>query len=275
MHDHHEQTPTLQEMLDACRPGQADEQLPELRALREQLATDPELRQQWQSGQAWDRRFAAQLQDVPVPTDLAQRLRAACQAAAVTPVEVAPRVAASRSGRRIWLAAMVATAAAFAVLAAWPYVVAPPQVQWHDVAATIPRWTQQLQEDQWRGMDVVPRQYPPSSQVRGRSPRRWQTLQTPLDARTVAYDYAPLQPQSFLVYVARPPGALALPGSPPLRPQATGGWSIAAWQQEGLVYVIALRGDEQEYRRALASPQLAGPIQPASQLAMALPANVR
>ena len=50
-------------------------------------------------------------------------------------------------------------------------------------------------------------------------------------------------------------GSRDIPGSPPATPQsATGGLTVAAWQNGGLVYVLVVEGDDRFYRRLIHTP---------------------
>jgi len=106
--------------------------------------------------------------------------------------------------------------------------------------------------------------YPPSqavARVRGLAPREAGEI---LGRRAVAYDLGASHrrgraaPQATL-YVLRGQTADPLAIRPPLRPPASsGGITLAAWRQGDLVYVLAVRGGTNAYRRLIAPPS--GPL---------------
>jgi hypothetical protein len=98
-------------ILEACRSGALDASDPKIAEALQAMESDPELAQWFAASQEFDRAVASKLKAVPVPSDLAQRIRAGETAAA------APH----RWRRREWLA-LAALLVLLAALAAfwWP-----------------------------------------------------------------------------------------------------------------------------------------------------------
>ena len=109
----------LLERIDACRPGSADLQEPELAPLAGEVAVAGEARELYERVGAWDRAIGEALEDVRVPGGLSDRLLArlaAEQAAVSSPacaesdVSLAPST--SSATRRNWLRWSIGLAAA-------------------------------------------------------------------------------------------------------------------------------------------------------------------
>ena len=64
----------LQRLLDACRSGYEDHELPEMKQLAEQIDEDPYLRDLYERSQRWDFSVANAFREVDVPSGLASRL---------------------------------------------------------------------------------------------------------------------------------------------------------------------------------------------------------
>jgi hypothetical protein len=96
-------------ILEACRAVDLDASDPKIAGALQAMESDPELAQWFAATQACDRAVIARLKGVPVPADLAERIRAGKSVAAIET---------SRRPRRPWLAlaALVAILAALAAL---------------------------------------------------------------------------------------------------------------------------------------------------------------
>jgi hypothetical protein len=119
------------EQLDACRPHSGDLDSPEMCALVAELQRDPELRSAYDRIQKLDDAIVDAMDDVPVPSGLAERLltRLASDAEKIavdTPPAIdTPPAPVHRRTRRAWLigsgsAALALAASLLAALFLWP-----------------------------------------------------------------------------------------------------------------------------------------------------------
>lgn len=75
---------SIQQAIDACRPGGDDLLLPEVDFLAEAVRTDPEVRRTYERSQQFDAAVGLAFRDVPVPSGLAERLLSAVETSAVS-----------------------------------------------------------------------------------------------------------------------------------------------------------------------------------------------
>jgi len=106
-------------ILEACRSGDLDETDPKIAEAIQSMESDPELSQWFAASQEFDRAVIAKLKAVPVPSELAERIRAGQKVVAVQ----------ARWNRREWLklAALLMLLAALAGLLI-------PRMRSHDLA---------------------------------------------------------------------------------------------------------------------------------------------
>ena len=201
----------------------------------------------------FDARLKAAVWDVPVPEGLDQRLLERLAAAraeeAPQPAITAPPASISRR-RLLWAASAVATSAVvlIAVLglnrqpAETPSMVVASAVQFF--GAELPGPLHQMSEP-------PPSDYPFSRDVLPTAQVRWRPIDGFLGVSGVAYDLSgPGDPRATLYVVFRTAAGLGdVPPSDPM--STTAGRSAAAWQTDGLVYVLVVEGDSRDYQRYL------------------------
>jgi hypothetical protein len=267
------QDPRIAEAIEACRPGSDDLSDPALAFLAAQLAANPDLAGLFERVQGLDTTLAEAFRDVPVPNGLADRIAARLaaereaqaapadgeQATETEAAEPTPEV--SRAGRRVsrrWLLAGVGSVAVVAASITVAVLVLGQKAPALDAAAVCEE-AMRLFESDWDepGESVVqnapPGGYPPSPDLGVlRFPEmRWRWARDFLGHRAVAYDLTrPGSPRATL-YVVRcnVPGVPALP--PPRPAFTTGNRSTAAWQTDGLLYVLVVEGGRETYRDLL------------------------
>jgi len=251
----------LFEAMEACRPESDDLADPALAFLAAELAIDPALREQFERMQRLDRAVGEAFADVPVPEGLDRRILARLAVARQDHVESdAVESHASEDGaqpgprrrRRWWPAAAGAGAAAavaavvlVAVVAGW-FRASPPSVaQLLDAAIADAADTFRGQLPAGEPIDRVapPERFPLSRQVVALPGTRWRSAVLGED-RGVAFDLALRGRARATLYVLDSRVA-NLPSVPPSRPQCnTGGYCALAWQENGLVYVLVVAGDQ-------------------------------
>jgi hypothetical protein len=266
----------LHNLMDACRP-RGDDLLaprkllePEMAALADELERDETARQALERSQRLDRALVAAFQDVPVPGDLERRLLAAVGAAggraaaaasesvaAVAPADRADLSSAARqpqSRRRFWALAMAAAVGFIALGLSYWLVNHTPELTPSQLVVQAQEWLsdEDFHRAAWSPMtSQPPRAYP--RQYLAVAPAQWRRVETSLDRKAVVYQIPFRQGKSAYLFVSQVDTPVAGIGSVPPRtplPGATGGWSIGAWQADGLLFVLAVEGD---YRSLLRS----------------------
>ena len=243
------------EAIEVCRPGRDDAGDPVLTQLSAQLASDPELAEQFERLQRLDANLGAAFQDVPVPEGLDQRLLARLEAARaqqITPESeddvlqaACPTAVRTRRVSRRWLlvgggvasvAAVLAIAATIYLYNVQPYTESSVLVGSLDFFKAEPTVPGNLVRS-----EPPPEAYPFSRAV-GRVPKmRWRPIRGFLGRAGVAYEI-PVCERTTLYVVQRKVADLA--ARPPLRPQRdTGGYAAAAWQEGDLLYVLVVHGN--------------------------------
>ena len=255
----------MKKAIDACRPEAEDVRLPEMSELAEALEHDPRARRWFERSRQWDAAVGEAFRDVAVPEGLAARLLDAVQDAGGTssvgdgpeplkssnesvPFALESHCARRWSGRRV--AAVLAGVAA--VAACWLALVrigGEDVISEETISGEVALWIGQLQRNGWRDDlgDPALRDYPLDRCVR-QLPRRWSPVRTRYDAHAVAYDLAGPGRAMAVVFCIRNPNGRSSLASIPTRIPSTGGMVIGAWQRDGRVYVLAVRGDERRYR---------------------------
>ena len=276
------------EAMESCRPGSDDLFDPALAPLVEVLTLDANFADRFRQQQHVDAAVASAFRDVAVPDGLAERLlgrlaeahkEATAEAALVGPMaEIARQgftvaaatvtaIAAARQRRvlsRRWLAvaaAALSTAAVF-LTAAWVWVEIHHRAAYTPLAV-LDEATEFFSGESPRtgskpGEVSPPDDYPISRGILRTSQVRWRAIQGLLGGTGVAYDLsAPGDGRATLYVLSQAvPG---LPTQPPLEPRpTTGGCSAAAWQENGLLYVLVVDGSPGVYRSYLRLPS--GPL---------------
>jgi hypothetical protein len=269
------------EALDACRPGSDDLHSvdhPELAEAAALLREDAAVQEAFARVQHFDRRILAAMEEVELPTGLADRVKA--RLAAATPVgaplpdgasldvsspeayPAEPTTAVSlpiavETTRRRWLWAASAIAASLAVaMGLWQFRgerdVQLSREEFRVLSKDV--HTQVQEADQWQTdltQAPVDRPFPASAllaRVKG-----FQPLSLPGDRHAVAYNVTyHNQPATVIVYRAT---ASQLDLVPPRNPFNTQGICIGLWQRDGLLFALVIEGSPTNYRRLLQSNQ--------------------
>ena len=258
----------LREQLEACRPGSDELREPEMTALAEQLARDPELRAQWERIGQFDAAVAEAFDEVPVPPELADRLLTALGAADASnqpsPLDEIPldepllQTATTspvprRRSRRWAIVAATAVAASLLVAVGMWLTRTGPSIGSAELVRQSHGWRQEvLQGDagQWQtDIAAAPRDDYPLPRSVTASAKAWQRVAALDDPSAVAFDLAPRGARRAVLFVIRTRRSTGeLPGSPPRSPQSgTGGWQIGVWHSGDVIYVLAVSGDRRQY----------------------------
>jgi len=256
----------LLEALEACRPGSDDIADPALAAAAAALAANPRLDDRFERQQKLDVALAGAVADVPVPDDLLPRLLAAVETAAHAPpaIPAAAGPAPSfprRAALSAWWFGVAGAVAAGLLLAVW---LAPgPRQDQFSAQALLEQAIYQFLRDADAARQAVddvkpPRAFPPSSAVAAQAVVGWRAVSALLDRSGVAYDLAGRRGARATLFVLRG-GLVNAPSEPPSRPaHETGNCSAALWQQNGLLYVLVVRGDARAYAELVDLPR--GPV---------------
>jgi len=254
------------EGLEACRPGSDDLRSTELSDVARRVEQDPETRIAYERVQAWDASIGNAVEQVPVPTGLAERILGRLEpvSLAVRPDAVVLAHRASEQlaieqlaieqktsrwsrpnhfgSRRRWLAAGSLAAAALLVtafLSTWLRPDAPRPLE-----GLADGWLQGL-AGSWQPAEQAPRGFALPSAVSSATSMGWQQVGNP---RGVAYKLSDGKAGTATLFVVRLSVA-GLPIAPPTVPQSTtGGKAVAYWQSGSLVYVLVIEGNERSYR---------------------------
>src|SRR5688572_12247030 len=166
----------LQKLIDNCR-GEADLHLPEVQPLAAKIASDPVVQNSWEKSQQIDAEIRQAIHDVPVPSDLEERLLAGLNFSATAlaapqsdseAIVVAPTVATKRSKHwKAWSGAMAGIAAAILVcVLIWP-AEEPSLATEEDAHQQTIAWIEQLNASSWQ-LTSPPSQFPIPVQLQKR-----------------------------------------------------------------------------------------------------------
>lgn len=267
---------TIQESIDACRPGTDDANLPEMSALAEKLRDDEQVRGWYDRTQQCDIAIARAFHDVPVPDGLSERLLAALQKDGEEPANESSSsfvdqavteqddlnptagvaIPATRPWR--WVGAATVGVSVVAILVVSflrlrpsdPEIVIENQLpddvqEWIDQA---PEWTDWT--DWSESLSEAPAEdYPDDAELRA-DPKQWRFAETRYDSRTIVYDISRPGQKAYVFRIRAKGGTLPFPTAVPATPRwTTGGVAIGAWQRNGMLYVLAVEGGRAEYRK--------------------------
>ena len=98
----------------------------------------------------------------------------------------------------------------------------------------------------WPLCVAPPGDFPISPDIARFTKVRWRKVESFLEGGAVAYDL-PSRGGRATLYVTNCTIAGLPPFPPPLPSLSTGGNSAAAWQSDGLLYVLVVQGDAQTY----------------------------
>ncbi|MHB0956060.1 MAG: anti-sigma factor [Pirellulaceae bacterium] len=259
----------IRELLDACQSDLHDLTDEEARALALALEQDPTLKDEWQAIQLWDAEIRRVFQDVPVPSGMAERLKAAVAAhselpaspiasdagAELPPVQSAQAVRPRWISRRTKVAAGILATSALLLIAAW---LLQREFGWGEpltaqqVVDASSTWYEQLDPEAWQSADAPLASHPLDPSV-PLPVEQWQHCKALNDTHAVAYR-AELPPNrsSAVLFVIRTRKGSQLPTFPPPVPDSmTGAFCVGVWKNNGCVYVLVIRGHQSDYQRAV------------------------
>jgi len=259
----------LLEAIDACRPGSADLEQPELRGLAGMLAGDVELRAALERAKRLDQRIGELLRDVPVPMDLRERIE---RQLVVEPTPVVPASTQGvRSRRQVILRQFIVAGAAACLLAA--LVNLPQETEYNLEQVYADARGFYLTEAQGApgpaaslSEEPVPVGYRVSQFIQSArgADVTWRRTKGLFGRQGIAFDLqsadgvrATLYVVKLKKYADRTNLEQILPSHPPVRPLTTENLATGAWQEGDLAYVLVVAGDERSYRRFMAA---AGPL---------------
>jgi hypothetical protein len=247
----HEQ---LKQMIDACRPGRDDLREPEMSALADHLARDPEAAALYERSRGFDSAMTAAFRDAPIPAGLEDRLLGAVGATERAAVEPAPKPFVAPIDRkpplifRRRVLAGLAAAATLLIMAGFYSVIRQPG---EITPAQLVAQTQDVLDDvdfkeptAWREAAADASRPFPREFILSK-PDAMRRIDTPLDSRAAAYRIPVQNKYAYLLVIAPSSSSVKLGGAPPKTPLpgATGGWKMTAWTANGLVYVLAFEGN--------------------------------
>jgi hypothetical protein len=267
--------PTLRELMDACRAGSADLELPEMGPLAEQVARDSNQRETLARSQRWDAEVEQAVRRGAVPDGLAEKLleAVAAQATANQPsggwdaLESAVTATAETSAKTTRLsarhrprwqtwAALATSLAAVALVAAvivrfWP--ADPGQITEQQIRTRVLVWASAVNDASWSDPEF-PAEYPRTRYVPLRRVR-WQALPDGVVAKqVVCYDLTGTAEDRILLFVFEAECPV-LPSRPTQPIFNTQGLCVGAWNEQGLVYALYVEGDSSRYDLLIRSAQ--------------------
>lgn len=285
------------EAMEGCRSERDVLPPPHPQSLEETLRQDDQLRERYRRISHWDQALSQSLDDCPVPDGLCARLLdvlECSEAESITPRPIAAECIASdqpmtpesatverpknaarqdvelppkqpfASTRRKWLVRSLGvagslSAAVLIFVSVWwnPFGSPVPQLT-PEFAERVIQWTQVAVQSNWQTDFGSPHlRFDP--RVRAR-PHRWTSIQTRYAATTTVYDLSQRRDETVYLFCF-PAKRSSLPSAPPEGPfSTTGGFSIGAWQSGDLVFVLAVRGNQQRYRSLIQAPVILGAV---------------
>jgi hypothetical protein len=261
------------EMIDACRSTDDAERVPELRPLAEGLKQDPHLREELAAALDMDLRIKQGLQRVAVPEGLASRilgslrdeshaadpLSASSEAAGIeTAAEHASRdeVVVLRSGERparrralrVAIAAVIAIAATILIAVSW-FPRGSGKLTEREMRNALVAWVAAAANTEWQSAEFPLQRFPLSRSLRLRTPRRWFPIKsTGTPDQAVCYELN-LPGEPVLLFVVRTDREIELPVVAPAQPLSnTQNLCLAAWQERGVVFGLAVQGDTRRWQ---------------------------
>ena len=268
----------LLEAMESCRACDGDLKETQFAELAAALGEDGELRARFERLQRADAAIKAAFADVPLPADLAERVlrrlsETAIQSADPIKVTLEPgpeppallplaTVAPQPNfiSRRLMIAGFAAVAASAAVaVAIWLDHHRAPALTPGQVIETAMDF---FARDNASPGEQVSRVAPPSDlpispDIARFTDVRWRRVESFAEGEAVAYDL-PSRSGKATLYVSKCTVAGLPPYPPPQPTLSTGGNSAAAWQSGGLLYVLVVQGDAQNYADYLDRSQ--GPL---------------
>jgi hypothetical protein len=243
---------SLLEAMEACRPGYDDLSDPGFAALAERLAASPACEDRFNRLQKLDAVLGGAFQDVAVPAGLRVRLLVVSSEAAVR----------QRRTAMVWMSVVAGAVAASLLMVALllhagkagkytPATVLDEAIARFD--------SETAQPGEAIGQDLLTSSYPLSKALRPSLGVRWRKLSGFVQCgEGVAYDLVGPRGQRATLYVVARDVPDLPEAPPPAAVHQTGNCAAAAWQHDGLLYVLVVRGDSDAYPEFLDLPR--GPI---------------
>jgi hypothetical protein len=257
-------------MLDAiesCRPASDDLFTPELSDVAEHIAVDPGCDRYYERLQNLDLKISAAFHDVEIPPGLEQRVLAKVELARLEDAlfgyedETLATAASTlpcprkepRNTRRRFLLSSGVLAAAISIF----FV-----IFWNLRPST--DWTRQTAEERamqfFNAENVAPGQllaktpcpaeFPLSNQIRRFRDTSWRPVENFLGKTGIAFDLPSANGERATLYAIEQ----TIPDLGPMpldNPSNTGGCCVAAWQENGLTYILVVRGNQNTYQNYL------------------------
>jgi len=259
----------------------------EMSDLRESLLTDRDLQATALRSSGFDRRIGSAFSDIDEiepPAGLADRLLAsletttvtathadtspACespanQSASDTPIAQANvKVDSASVSRRKWLGAgLVVCGVVAASTLLGLFLLRPNNITRDQLIEEVVMnggWIEQSlkreQADEGWATDftLAPNLRPQDNVHLARDASGWRYSPVAFDRNAVEYDlrHHPTELPVFCYVLGGRLEVADLPTAPPIKPQSrSGGWTVAAWQTNGCVYVLAVEGDRTRYQQ--------------------------
>jgi hypothetical protein len=248
MDEHPKWTVEQLEMLETLRSRDEADSDPALASTSEAVKQDPSLAQRLERILEWDARVSETMQDVPTPPALAEQILHRLDVSLDQP-SPAPAPRHSRSRRRRWLALATGAGLVAVLLIVGILGQSLPEMSGDELRSIARERFEGNREGPPTGsllsQVAPPARFPISPDLRDVPGTRWSDDVIDFKrAKALAYDI-PLGPaQKATLYVVRC-RSQSLPQRPPSPPQfRTLGLVIAAWQADGLAYVLAIEGGE-------------------------------
>jgi len=254
--------------IDACRPGSNDLALPELADLARAVASDPRVAKELEASHSSDIVLCDGLQEVAIPSGLADRLLASVDAASrsadkISAVAIVGDASEPESSltstlatphartwsRRAWFIVVPALAASLAVAATlvfWQRSV-PRRVNEAELASMVEGWYEQVQHREgWTSpiAAATSEQFPVDSSVVLAKPVAERSIPVAANDAGVAYQLK-RGDRKALLFVIRTPDHFAVSPVPSTKAplgMLTGRKTATAWQSGAVLYVLVVDG---------------------------------
>lgn len=246
------------ELLETLRSKDEVARAPALAPLAAALEKDPELAQRLDRVLKWDARLTDAIAEVAVPFGLAEKILGNLECSNLP----SPRVDATAPqkrprSRRRWVLAATGVAAAVLMVAS---------VLLNGLPSMSPETLLSMARDRFLGnqanepngtllaTESPPERFPFSPDLIQLPGTRWRSVSEFAPSEAVAYDVPLGAGQKATLYAVRCRANAPLPSRPPASPSMrTQNLAIAAWQGDGLVYVVVVEGGDPAYRAILKS----------------------
>ncbi len=261
--------------LESCRPGSSDLFAADLADVADRMTHDSRWEELYERIQSTDLKISAAFQDVEIPPGLEQRLMASLSVARAeeavsaaldidAEIEVPPISPSARiphtnrwiSRRRLFWTGGILAVATTIFLAVFLGMHRSPGESQQTVLDTAMQYFNAdvpAAPGQLLSQTPEPKDFPLSRNIRRFSGIRWRTAKAFMGHTAVAFDLPALGGTRATLY-AVDCAAANLGVAPPWRPANTGGSCVAAWQENGLLYVLVVQGSQETYQKYLNLP---------------------